>query len=239
MQPATRQLAESLAAEAIQALEAGKEVPAQCTAGSSDSDEWYTPEDLFATLNAEFGFTLDPCATPESAKCLTYFTKEDDGLTKPWSGTVFVNPPFSDIPRWLAKSREEVMKGSTVVLLIRASIETKWWEEHIMWAAELRFIHGRLRFECPKEGGTTAPGRFSPRFPSVIVVFRPGIFGPPVVRYVDKQGHDISKDWERCVVGSNWEWEHWSDEEREEAIREQAVLNAEFDRFEARQARLA
>jgi hypothetical protein len=41
------------------------------------------------------------------------------------------------------------------------------------------------------------------------------------------------------VVGSNWEWEHWSDEEREEAIREQAVLNAEFDRFEARQARLA
>ena len=54
---------------------------------TSNSDEWYTPQDLFNRLNEEFHFNLDPCATPESAKCETYFTKEDDGLQKKWGGT--------------------------------------------------------------------------------------------------------------------------------------------------------
>ncbi len=54
---------------------------------SNKSDEWYTPQDLFNQLDSEFHFNLDPCATPESAKCKTYFTKEDDGLSKKWGGT--------------------------------------------------------------------------------------------------------------------------------------------------------
>ena len=54
---------------------------------SSKSDEWYTPQNLFKRLDDEFHFNLDPCATPESAKCKTYFTKEDDGLSKKWGGT--------------------------------------------------------------------------------------------------------------------------------------------------------
>ena len=54
---------------------------------SSNSDEWYTPQELFNSLDSEFHFNLDPCATPESAKCENYFTKEDDGLSKMWGGT--------------------------------------------------------------------------------------------------------------------------------------------------------
>lgn len=51
---------------------------------SSSCDEWETPPDFFETLNAEFRFTLDPCALPETAKCPTYFTPDDDGLSRPW-----------------------------------------------------------------------------------------------------------------------------------------------------------
>lgn len=51
---------------------------------SSNCDEWETPPDFFEELNAEFRFTLDPCALPETAKCPTYFTPDDDGLSRPW-----------------------------------------------------------------------------------------------------------------------------------------------------------
>lgn len=48
--------------------------------------EWATPQALFDELDAEFHFTLDPCATPENAKCDKFFTKEDDGLIQKWGG---------------------------------------------------------------------------------------------------------------------------------------------------------
>lgn len=53
---------------------------------SKSSDEWTTPESVFDSLNAEFNFTLDPCATSDNHKCAQYFTKDQDGLTKNWGG---------------------------------------------------------------------------------------------------------------------------------------------------------
>lgn len=54
---------------------------------TSNSDEWYTPQELFNELDAEFHFNLDPCATADSHKCDKYFTKADDGLSQKWGGT--------------------------------------------------------------------------------------------------------------------------------------------------------
>ncbi len=53
---------------------------------SSNTDEWATPQDLFDALDATFHFTLDPCATPENAKCAKFYTKEQDGLKQGWGG---------------------------------------------------------------------------------------------------------------------------------------------------------
>ena len=53
---------------------------------SKKSDEWSTPQDFFNELDAEFHFTLDPCATAENHKCSRYFSKEDDGLKADWGG---------------------------------------------------------------------------------------------------------------------------------------------------------
>lgn len=55
---------------------------------SSSSDEWATPSDVFESLNNEFCFDLDPCATKENHKCAEYYTMEDDGLSKNWGGGV-------------------------------------------------------------------------------------------------------------------------------------------------------
>lgn len=51
---------------------------------SSATDLWATPQSFFDQLNAEFHFNLDPCATPENAKCTKFFTKEIDGLRQNW-----------------------------------------------------------------------------------------------------------------------------------------------------------
>jgi hypothetical protein len=62
---------------------------------SSRTDEWPTPRH---ELNAEFGFTLDPCASAENAKCRTFYTKVQDGLKQDWkTHRVFCNQPYAQI----------------------------------------------------------------------------------------------------------------------------------------------
>jgi phage N-6-adenine-methyltransferase len=140
---------------------------------SPSNPEWFTPQHIFDALHREFKFTLDPCATPENAKCPTYYTRDDDGLSKDWAGhTVFMNPPYGDqIGKWVRKAWLESLNGTTVVCLIPSRTDTSYWHDYVMKATELRFIYGRVTF-----GGVK---RHAP-FPSVIVVFRPGLTSPAI-----------------------------------------------------------
>ena len=133
---------------------------------SSETNEWSTPQDFYDKLNKEFKFTLDPCATKENAKCGTYYTEEENGLMQDWGGeTVFCNPPYGRaIKDWVAKCYEEGQRrNTTVVMLIPARTDTKYFHEYIYYKAkEIRFIKGRLKFGDSKN---SAP------FPSMVVVF--------------------------------------------------------------------
>lgn len=124
---------------------------------TSHSDEWHTPAAVYEALDAEFGFDYDPC--PLYAGGLI-----SDGLLADWGRVTFCNPPYSRISEWVRKAHQEAQRGNTVVLLIPARTDTRWWHDHVMQAAEIRFIKGRLRFGAAKTG---AP------FPSCIVVWRP------------------------------------------------------------------
>lgn len=75
---------------------------------SSKTEEWATPQDFFDKMNAEFCFDLDVCATNENAKCSSFFTKTDDGLSKSWDGQrVWCNPPYGrEIGKWVKKASE-------------------------------------------------------------------------------------------------------------------------------------
>lgn len=131
---------------------------------SSATAEWPTPADVFASLDREFGFTLDPCATHENAKCDTYFTAAEDGLKQEWSGRVFMNPPYGrTIGHWMQKAHESALRGATVVCLVPARTDTAWWHDYAM-PHEIRLLRGRIKFEGAKHG---AP------FPSAVVVMRP------------------------------------------------------------------
>lgn len=131
------------------------------------SDEWTTPQYVFDGLNEEFHFTLDAAATAENAKCPKFYTRLNDGLEQSWKNeTVFVNPPYSALKKWIAKAHLTSETGTTVVMLIPARTDTAAFHDYIYKKpnVEIRFIRGRLRFSGSKQN---AP------FPSMVVVFRP------------------------------------------------------------------
>ena len=131
---------------------------------SSASSEWETPQDLFDQLNNEFHFDVDTAATPQNAKCEIYYTASDDGLSEPWRGVCWCNPPYGrDVGRWVAKAAESAREGAIVVMLLPARTDTRWFHDYIYHRAEVRFIRGRLKFGGSKN---SAP------FPSMIVIFR-------------------------------------------------------------------
>lgn len=132
---------------------------------TSNTAEWATPTAFYKTLDAEFHFTLDPCATDENHKAPSYFTKAQDGLAQDWGGhIVFCNPPYGrEIAAWVKKCAEESRKpGTLVVALIPARTDTSYFHDYIYKKAkEIRFIRGRLHFN---DAGS-AP------FPSMVVIF--------------------------------------------------------------------
>lgn len=132
---------------------------------SSNSNEWATPVEFFENLNKKYNFTLDPCATKENAKCIKYYTIEDNGLTKDWTGErVFCNPPYGrEISNWVEKCYEENERNNTfIVMLIPARTDTSYFHKYIYNKQEIIFIKGRLKFN---DGKNPAP------FPSMLVIF--------------------------------------------------------------------
>lgn len=130
---------------------------------SSKTDLHETPQDFFDKLNEEFKFNLDVCATRENAKCTKYYTIEDNGLDQPWSGSIFMNPPYGrDIIKWMEKASKAAANGALVVCLVPARTDTKWWHTYAL-PHEVRFIKGRLKFGGAKNN---AP------FPSAVVIMR-------------------------------------------------------------------
>lgn len=133
---------------------------------SSKTDLWSTPQDLFNELDNEFHFTLDVCADEYNHKCDNYYTKEQDGLSQAWIGTVWCNPPYGrGIGQWVRRALFASVAGNTVVMLLPARTDTKWFHDYIYKRdnVEIRFIKGRLKF-----GGS----QNSAPFPSMIVIFK-------------------------------------------------------------------
>ena len=148
---------------------------------SRTSDEWSTPLDLYASLDAEFHFTLDAAATAENARSPTFLTRAENALLARWSlipshrvgrPIIWLNPPYSKIKLFIAKAAEEAARGCTVVCLAPSRTDTRWFHTYI-WDAvshrpqpyvEVRFLRGRLKF---------GEGRGSAPFPSMLVIFRP------------------------------------------------------------------
>lgn len=142
---------------------------------SSDRNTWETPQEFFNQLNDEFHFTLDACASDTNHKCDKYYTENDNGLLQSWENeVVFCNPPYgrTDTGRWVEKCDRE-SRHATVVMLIPARTDTKWFHDYIWGKHEVRFVKGRLKFELDGEPMRDDKGRIqSAPFPSMVVIMK-------------------------------------------------------------------
>jgi hypothetical protein len=109
-----------------------------------DSQDWITPRFILDALGP---FDLDPAAAePRPWDCASESWSQD-GLTKPWHGRVFLNPPFDRrvVGDWVAK----LARHGDGVLLIHARTEAGWFEPIWQSASAILFLADRLHFHRP------------------------------------------------------------------------------------------
>lgn len=120
------------------------------------TDEWYTPPEIFTALGLEFD--LDPCAPPGGLPWIParrFYSIKDDGLHQPWTGRVWLNPPYG--PRTAAWMRRLAAHGNGVGLAF-ARTDTAWFHAIAPTASVICFIAGRLNF-IPSDPGNIAADR--------------------------------------------------------------------------------
>ena len=164
---------------------------------SLEQDERYTTRDTMewaAKISGVTGWDLDVAACEESHKAEEFYTVAMDGLSRPWLGRVWCNPPYSDIAPWVAKAWREIGHCQTIAMLLPASrTEQGWWQRLVEPLRDrsdgencdyveapggfpveffTRFLSGRTRFGHP--GNPEGVGVGSPPFGCVLLVWRRG-----------------------------------------------------------------
>lgn len=136
------------------------------------SHEWYTPDRILEAVYQTLGVPVDvdPCAETDdsiTANVLakTHYSKQENGLNKYWSGTVYMNPPFglnsTDI--WTKKLIDQMnWNGGCVtdaIALLPNKSDTNWWYDLMLEANSWCCIKGRQKFKNPlgKDGGGWSP----------------------------------------------------------------------------------
>lgn len=128
------------------------------------NDRWLTPLPL---INALGEFDLDPCGAPGHATAREVWTPEEvgDGLSMPWSGRVWLNPPYGrTMNDWM---RALALHGNGTALIF-ARTETALFHEWV-WprATAILFLKGRVTFLDPSAVAASA----NSGAPSVLIAY--------------------------------------------------------------------
>ncbi len=134
-------------------------------------DEWFTPEPYLALVRQAMGeIDLDPASCrPANAlvQARRFYTKRQNGLIRPWAGTVYCNPPYSRglvdlfsekiLIEW---RRREI---SAMIVLTNNKTDTGWYQ-NLMGVANA-WCHTRGRIKFNGQAGRPSPGgRFGQTF---------------------------------------------------------------------------
>lgn len=130
---------------------------------SSKNADWWTPSHIVKAASEVLdGIDLDPCSnlgTP-NVPAGKHYTVHDDGLSQPWSGAVYLNPPYGRVlSKWTGRLIDEYEAGrvTAAVALVPSRTDTRWFRRFAPYPR--CFITGRLKFSGSKN---SAP------FPSVV-----------------------------------------------------------------------
>lgn len=118
------------------------------------SDEWYTPRWVTDLAREVLGvIDLDPASNPTAnawVQATAFYTKDDDGYSKPWYGTVWLNPPFDETARWFKRLEAAYVDGdvTAALFLCNSAPGYAWYEQMVdVWPAvqfrkRMAFVRG-------------------------------------------------------------------------------------------------
>jgi hypothetical protein len=165
---------------------------------SHETAEWYTPPAIVERVRTVLGsITLDPASDPIPQTWIRaehYFTQADDGLSKPWFGNVYLNPPYcGNTTKWAAKLIIEYRSGRVeqAIMIVNSAHGYRWYED--LWTSfPVCCLRNRLRFIKPngEAGGQAKKGqtlvyfgreveRFARGFEDIGRILLPGGVGDP------------------------------------------------------------
>ena len=135
-----------------------------------------TPKDIWSDLTKEFNFTIDCCASDQNHLLPRYYTKEQNALTKDWTGeTAYIHPMFDGkIGKFVEKAFNT--KNFIGVFLLPASTHTKYFHEYCYHNpnCEIRFLRKPVKgFHFGHDDGTIDdPNKIGYIKPLMILIFR-------------------------------------------------------------------
>ena len=131
------------------------------TGNIEERDDWQTPQWLFNTINEQYKFTFDCCATSVNSKC-KFFSDDFLSQIELEDERCWMNPPFSKARQMFEHFFNIAISG--VAIYRCDNLETSLWQEVILKNASWVFIpRGRVSYE-----GKVGKGS---RFPSALIGF--------------------------------------------------------------------
>jgi len=133
--------------------------------------EFYSPEEVVeAARRVMGGIDLDPASCEMANRTVgatRYFTEVQDGLSQPWEGRIWINPPFfaGAYEAWFAKLCEEHNAGRVAESCLLMPVSDGAWF-HDLLRHPTCFLFGRQKFLDP-EGDLKEPIRYG-----CVVVYR-------------------------------------------------------------------
>ncbi len=144
------------------AQEVYREIKTPICAVWTGNQESYTPAKYIEAARLVMGsIDLDPASNElaqKTVKAATYYTKEDNGLEKPWIGNIFLNPPYShpEVKYFVDKLLSELKPGQQAILLTNNNTDTNFFQDAARRAAAMCFTRGRINFLKP-DGSISSP----------------------------------------------------------------------------------